>query len=121
MDQSASLAIPPNAKQISPATNGQPKPQRKRSKAFQQAVDIQKMLLADALNPETPARDRALVASAWEKLEERKRILRMKPKPKDVVASEFVAERKARRSAIRASKPAFLDEGQPEVSPPDSP
>lgn len=93
----------------------------KKSKAFADAVALQQMLMKDALNPETPARERAQVACAWEKLEERKRILRMKPKPKDVVASEFVAERKARRSAVRASKPAFVDEGQPLENPPGSP
>ena len=45
---------------------------------------MQRVLLADALKPETPPRERAQVACAWERLEERKRILRMKPKPKDV-------------------------------------
>lgn len=48
---------------------------------------MQQVLLTDALNPETPPRERAQVACAWERLEERKRILRMRPKPKDVDVS----------------------------------
>jgi hypothetical protein len=52
--------------------------------AFSQAIAVQRVLLADALKAETTATARAQVARAWEVLEERKRILRMKPKPKYV-------------------------------------
>jgi hypothetical protein len=61
---------------------------------------MQRVLLADALKPETPPRERAQVACAWEKLEERKRILRMRPKPKDIdVDAESVAKRARRAKA----------------------
>ncbi|MGO8928292.1 MAG: hypothetical protein ACLQU3_15600 [Limisphaerales bacterium] len=45
---------------------------------------MQDVLAKDALDPETTPSARAQVARAWEVLEERKRILRMKPKPKDI-------------------------------------
>ena len=66
---------------------------------------MQRMLLADALKPETPARERAQVARAWCELEERKRILKMKPKPKDV-DPEKLAER---RTAKRQPPPLILE------------
>jgi hypothetical protein len=53
------------------------------------------MLYADAVNPATPPRERAQVACAWERLEERKRILRMKPKPRDVDVSKANAAKRA--------------------------
>ena len=49
-----------------------------------QAVEIQRMLYQDCLDKKTRVMDRSQAARAWEVLEERKRILRMKPKPKDV-------------------------------------
>jgi hypothetical protein len=55
------------------------------------------MLLADALKPETPPRERAQVACAWERLEERKRILRMKPKPKDMDVDPVALAKRARK------------------------
>jgi len=42
------------------------------------------VLLRVGLDPKTDGRVLAQVAVAWEKLEERKRILRMTPKPKDL-------------------------------------
>ena len=60
----------------------------KRAKAFTQILEMQDTLRRDALNPATPPRERAQVACAWERLEERKRILRMKPKPKDIDVSK---------------------------------
>ncbi len=56
-----------------------------RRGALSQVVDLQRLLFADANNPETSASVRAQIARAWCELEERKRILRMRPKPKDVV------------------------------------
>jgi hypothetical protein len=52
--------------------------------ALSQLIDMERILAKDALNPTTKPSARAQVARAWEVLEERKRILRMKPKPKDV-------------------------------------
>ena len=62
---------------------------------------MQRFLYADATNDKTEPRDRAQVARAWDALEERKRILRMKPKPKDVdVSPEALA--KCRKSSYQA-------------------
>ncbi len=60
-----------------------PKSRPKCSTAFSQAVAIQRVLLDDALNPKTTASARAQLARAWCELDERKRIIRMKPKPRD--------------------------------------
>jgi hypothetical protein len=45
---------------------------------------MQRVLLNDALKPETPPRERAQVARAWKELEELKRNMKMKPNPKPV-------------------------------------
>lgn len=55
-----------------------------RRGALSQIIEMQGVLAKDALDPDTTPSARAQVARAWEVLEERKRILRMKPKPKDV-------------------------------------
>lgn len=51
------------------------------------ACGIQKKILAQMENPTISPKDLAALTSAWEKLEERKRILRMKPKPRDADVS----------------------------------
>jgi len=64
---------------------------------------MQRALFADALNPKTEPRQRAQVACAWERLEERKRILRMKPKPKDVDIAKAKEEKcRARQRQIES-------------------
>jgi hypothetical protein len=55
-----------------------------RRGALSQILQMQGVLAKDALDPKTTPSARAQVARAWEVLEERKRILRMKPKPKDI-------------------------------------
>ena len=89
--------------------NAGPKSRPNCSTAYSQAVAMQHVLLADALKPETPPRERAQVARAWCELEERKRILKMKPKPRDVE----VANAKQRR---RRPQPDFAPESEPEMS-----
>ena len=63
---------------------------------YRAALDLQKVLMADALNPETSAAVRAQVARAWDVLEERKRILKMRPKPRDL---DTTAQPKRKASA----------------------
>lgn len=75
---------------------------------------MQRMLLADALKPETTAPARAQVARAWCELEERKRILRMKPKPKDADVSK---DKPKKRPWER--EPSFIEPGFSET--PDAP
>jgi hypothetical protein len=100
----AAPLLPPNAG---------PKSRPKYSTAYSQAVAMQQMLLADALKPETPPRERAQVARAWAELEERKRVLRMKPKPRDVDVLEL-QRRKAINLAMRGIEEAPLVEASPD-------
>src|SRR5438094_130638 len=86
-----------------------PKSRPNCSTAFSQAVAMQRMLLADAMKPETPARERAMVARAWSELEERKRILRMKPKPKDVDVSEKSRKRSPNHKITFSPAPEFSE------------
>lgn len=48
------------------------------------ACQIQRKLLAKMDEKKTTAAQLSSLSNAWEKIEERKRILRMKPKPRDV-------------------------------------
>jgi len=48
------------------------------------ACQIQRKILAQMEKSDLKPKDLATLTSAWERLEERKRILRMKPKPRDV-------------------------------------
>lgn len=52
------------------------------------ACQIQKKLLDSMDKPDTTATQLATLSNAWEKLEERKRILRMKPLPKAVTVEQ---------------------------------
>ena len=48
------------------------------------ACQLQKKLLAATEVSDVNPKDLCALTSAWERLEERKRILRMKPKPRDI-------------------------------------
>jgi hypothetical protein len=75
-----------------------------RRGAITQVLDIQGMLYKDAMNPETSAGYRAQVARAWEVLEERKRILRMKPKPKDIDVDPAALAKQLKKFRGKANK-----------------
>lgn len=77
----------------------------KCSRAFSQAIAMQDMLFADALKPETPPRERAQVARAWAELEERKRILKMKPKPKDVAVDKPIRKQANPKKSLIVDDP----------------
>lgn len=51
---------------------------------YHTACKIQNKILAQMDAPKLTPKDLAALTSAWERLEERKRILRMKPAPKAV-------------------------------------
>lgn len=63
--------------------------------AYKAAVDMQRLLLADAKKEECNRRERCLIARAYRELEELKLRLRMKGPPKAVDASKV-----AKRSII---------------------
>lgn len=81
-----------------PVYQAKPKGHPRRPKAYNQALEIQRFLFQDATNPKTSPRDRAMVAGAWEKLEERKRILKMKPLPKSVDVTKTTKLGRAKKS-----------------------
>jgi len=91
-----------------------PNTRPKRKQAFLQAVDLQRTLFAIASDPLTKAGDVAKAALAWERLEERKRILRMKPLPKAV----DVSKPKAKAPKSEAMHP---DDGPIQVHPAHTP
>ena len=64
---------------------------------MRQILTIQERLYQDCLDKEVSAAARAQSARAFDVLEERKRILRMKPKPRDIDVSDKVNARKAKR------------------------
>jgi hypothetical protein len=55
---------------------------------YHKACKLQEKLYNTMLNPKTNDRVLAQLATAWERLEERKRVMRMKPKPKDIDVSK---------------------------------
>lgn len=83
-----------------------PKSRPRTPKAFTQAVVLQKLLMNDALSKKINPKDRALLVAAWDKLEERKRILRNKPllKPIDAVVID-----KRKGAVLPGSRPAEMD------------
>lgn len=83
-----------------------PKTRPKAATAYQQIVAIQRRLYNDAMNEKVTASARAQVARAFDVLEERKRILKMRPKPKDVEVS--VLPKKSRKSASAFAEPVAV-------------
>lgn len=67
--------------QLNPPQSPRPLPRRGKSSALQQAVAIQRNLYRIAIDTTLPPKDCASAALAWERLEERKRILRGRPMP----------------------------------------
>jgi hypothetical protein len=82
----------------SPATQfatGKPKPHKPH---VTQILMMQDVLYTDATDKDATRRERAYSACAWERLDERLRIRRMTPKPKDMDVGEFQdAKRKEKR------------------------
>ena len=93
---------------------------------FETAVELQTLIVSAAKNGETSASALAQLARAWSELEDRKRIIKMKPLPKPI----DVTERKARSVPNSASftetpaqaKPKRAGKApQPVASPPENP
>jgi len=73
---------------------------------YKQALDLQRLLVADSQKPKCTPRERCLLARAFKELEELKLRLRMKPAPKPVDVS-LEAGRKRR---LRATEPLFAEQ-----------
>ncbi len=94
---------------------------RSRSHAAKaQAVAIQRVLLADALNTELQPKDRAIAARAWVDLEETKRKLSMKPLPGSLRPVSAAPKRKAQRMSAPALAVKQVTEQVATVSKGDS-
>lgn len=72
---------------------------RQRLSPISQLVDIQWVIYCHAVNPKTKAGECASLARAWTDLEERKRIMRMKPAPKAVDVSKLPGRRKSQHQS----------------------
>ena len=78
-----------------PPQNNKPRPNL-RPLTVRRAESIQRLLMKDIKDPETTPAARAQLARAWDVLEERKRVVAMVPKPKDLDVSEAIAPKKPR-------------------------
>jgi hypothetical protein len=68
----------------------------KLGNGYQTASNMQKVLYENIMNPRTDKKLLAPMATAWEKLAERKRILSMTPKPKDIDIAHILKPRAMR-------------------------
>lgn len=75
----------------------------KRSEAFRNALELQRLLMDDARQSDVKPLIRAGIARAFCELEETKRKLRMRPLPKAVDVTQLKKQRKAVDSGIDAS------------------
>jgi|SRR5579864_3851159 len=106
-----------------PIRNGLPV---KRPNHKTQVLDLQSALYKRVMEPENKLSptDLAAMCRAWCDLNDELRKLRGKPLPKAVDYQELAQFREFRRRkkpVEPADNTAFLDEGQPEVNPTDSP
>ena len=72
-----------------------PKTRPIHKSAYSDAVEMQRVLKADVLDPTADRRERAQAALAWERLEERKRILKMRGLPKSIDTTKQVRGRRS--------------------------
>lgn len=102
-------------KLASPITGTKTRP--KVSSSVQQAKEMQRIALNDCRNPKVKPHIRAALMRAWCDLEERVRVLKMKPLPKSVDVAKLKAEQRAARAARRPAEPNWI-ETPPATDPP---
>jgi hypothetical protein len=86
-----------------------PNTHRKYPNAYQEAVGMQAVIMQDILNPDTPKALRPRLVEAWDKLEDRKRVLRNRPLPGSLVhekQTRMRTERKLGASVLYPSAPS---------------
>jgi hypothetical protein len=66
-----------------------------RRRTLAEILEMQQVLRESLLSKNTIPSARAQVARAWDVLEERKRVIRMRPKPKDVDVSPEIKKKRA--------------------------
>jgi hypothetical protein len=67
------------------------------SESYRNCLEVERLLMKDIRNAELSARDRAVCASALDRILERKRILRMKPAPKAVDVDKYEGQKRRTR------------------------
>lgn len=96
-----------------------PKTRPQRAKPITQAIELQELLFRAAHGKETTPAALAQVARAWSELEERKRILGMKPKPKDVDVAALQAAKAKRNAPSQGFTETPIEKGKtPKVETP---
>jgi hypothetical protein len=76
------------------------------SESYRNCLEIERLLMKDIRKEEISPRDRAVCATAFDRILDRKRILRMKPAPKAVDADKYKADRKQRS---QSNEPFFTE------------
>jgi hypothetical protein len=77
------------------------------SKSYRNCLEVEELLMGDIRNPKLSAHARAVSVNAFDRILERKRILRMKPAPKPVDADWYQEQRRrTRRAGPRAIRDA---------------
>lgn len=90
-----------------------------RNAVLTELREMQELVLADCRDPETPAAARAQLMRAYDVLEERKRIIRMQPKPRDVdVGVKGRSKRAVRASLVPMPQASAQDGPVPGASAP---
>lgn len=72
-----------------------------RRRTLAEIIEMQQVLRESLLSKDTIPSARAQVARAWDVLEERKRVIRMRPKPKDLDVSPETVQKRARDAERR--------------------
>lgn len=90
-----------------------PKTRPIHARAFTQARELQELLMIAANDSEITPAALAQVARAWSELEERKRVLKMKPAPKPIDVSQ--KQRKPRSRAVAVVDVVPEPQGPPKV------
>lgn len=75
----------------------------KRPAAFTQAIELQRLAMDAAHHPKTSPSALAQLMRAWSELEERKRIIRMKPAPKPI---DVTAKPKRQAHVVTPEEPS---------------
>jgi hypothetical protein len=71
------------------SVNHQPRIALRRKSPYSQALELQDLLMKDAREATLKPVSRAIVARAWRELEQLKREIKMKPKPKPATLDEI--------------------------------
>lgn len=110
----------------SPSTDALPKTRPMYAEDYATAQELQRIIIERLKNPKTDSLRVAALATAWDRLAERKRILKMRPKPADMPVDPAALLKALKRAKVRAggqgSIQRLLKEAEPIIeSEPDEP